>query len=93
MKYIPNPINTSDIELTPEILELSEKLAENCHEVWAEGRINQGWTYGPERNDAKKESPCLVPYNELPESEKDYDRNTCMETLKLIVKLGYKIEK
>ena len=33
----------------------------------------------------------LVPYDELPESEKEYDRNTAIETLKLIIKLGYKI--
>lgn len=93
MKYIPNPINTSDVELTPEIIELCEKLAENCHEVWADGRVKQGWNFGPERNDEKKEHPCLIPYNELPENEKDYDRNTSMETLKLIIKLGYRIVK
>lgn len=90
--YTPNPIDTSDIELSKELLKLTEKLAKNTHDVWAVGRINQGWKYGKQRNDEKKETPCLVPYEELPELEKDYDRNTVMETLKLIVKLGYKIE-
>ena len=93
MNYKPNPIDTSDVELSPEILELCEKLAENTHEVWAVGRIAQGWTYGPVRDDAKKETPCMVPYDELPESEKDYDRNTAIETLKLIIKLGFEIKK
>ena len=37
--------------------------------------------------------PCLVPYDELPESEKDYDRATSQETLKLIMKLGFDISK
>ena len=91
--YTPNPIDTTQIELSPELLELTEKLAENTHEVWAAGRIAQGWTFGPVRSDEKKETPCLIPYGELPESEKEYDRNTAMETLKLIVKLGYRIEK
>lgn len=89
--YLPHPIDTSDIELPPALLELTEKIAENVHEVWSAGRIAQGWTYGPERNDAAKVTPCLLPYDALPDSEKEYDRRTAMETLKLIVKLGYRI--
>ena len=89
--YEPKPIDTSDIQLSAELLELTEKIAENVHDVWAVGRIEQGWTYGEERNDTLKTTPCLVPYSELPDSEKEYDRNTALETLKLIIKLGYKI--
>ena len=91
--YIPNPIDTTDITLSEKILELTEKIAENVHETWAAGRIAEGWTYGPERDDAKKQTPCLVPYDQLSESEKEYDRKTALETLKLIVALGYSIEK
>ena len=93
MNYKPNPINTDDVILSEELLELTEKLAENTHEVWADGRIREGWKFGTERNDKNKETPCLVPYSELSESEKSYDRNTALETLKLIIKLGYSIEK
>lgn len=89
--YKPNPIDTSDVVLSAELLELTEKIAENVHNVWAAGRLEQGWTYGKERDDELKTTPCLVPYSELPESEKEYDRNTALETLKLIIKLGYKI--
>lgn len=91
--YTPNQINTDDIELDGVLLELTEKLAENVHEMWALGRVNDGWRYGEKRDDAAKTHPCLVPYSQLPDSEKEYDRNTAMSTLKLIVKLGYKIEK
>lgn len=91
--YTPNPIDTSGVELNAELLELTEKLAEQVHEIWAKGRVEQGWRYGEKRDDAKLETPCLVPYSELPESEKAYDRNTALATLKLIVKLGYRIEK
>ncbi len=91
--YKPNPINTSDVKLDPEIAALGEKLAKNVHEVWSEGRIAEGWVYGESRDDVKKTHPCLVPYEDLPESEKDYDRSTAFQTLRLIVKLGYKIEK
>ena len=91
--YTPKPIDTKSIQLPAELLELTEKIAENVHEVWSAGRIADGWTYGPERNDAEKKHPCLVPYDQLTDSEKEYDRNTALETLKLIVALGYRIEK
>lgn len=89
--YTPKPIDTSDITLPESLRALTEKLAENTHEVWAAGRIKEGWTYGKERNTEKKTTPCLVPYSELPESEKEYDRNTAMESIKLMIKLGYEV--
>ncbi len=91
--YKPEPIDTSDVVLDEKMLELLEVLAKQVHDVWSLGRINDGWTYGPTRDDKKKETPCLVPYSELPEEEKSYDRNTALNTLKLILKLGYKIER
>ena len=91
--YKPNPINTNDIKLNASLLELTELIAENVHEVWADGRVKEGWKYGEVKDSNKKETPCLVPYNQLSDSEKEYDRNTAIETLKLIVKLGYKISK
>ena len=91
--YVPKPVDTSDIQLPEELNELVEKMAENVHEVWAQSRISQGWTYGAQRSDALKQHPCLVPYNELPEIEKAYDRDTAVGTLKLIAKLGFKITK
>lgn len=93
MNYIPKPVNTGYVELPEELLPLIEEMAKNVHEVWAQNRINEGWSYGPERDDAKKEHPCLVPYKELPESEKEYDRATSQETLKLILKSGFSISK
>lgn len=91
--YTPQPVNTEDIELSVELYSLVEQMAKNVHEVWAQSRIEQGWRYGKERNDALKTHPCLVAYEELPETEKSYDRNTSVETLKLITKLGFKITK
>ena len=90
--YNPKPINTNHIVLSDDLIRLTEKLAENTHDVWAAGRIAQGWTYGEQRDDTKKTTPCLVPYSELPESEKEYDRNTALQTLKLIIELGYEIK-
>lgn len=89
--YIPQPVDTSDVVLPPELNELAELIAQNVHEVWSVGRMNDGWTYGPERNDETKKHPCLVPYGELSETEKEYDRKTSQETLKLIMTLGFKI--
>lgn len=90
-QYKPKPIDTKDIVLPTELNNLIEEMSKNVHEVWAEARISQGWTYGEERNDAEKKHPCLVPYEELSEEEKEYDRNTSVETIKLILKLGFKI--
>lgn len=90
-QYIPNPVDTKCFELPDELETLVEEMAKNVHEVWAQTRISQGWTYGKERNDAKKTHPCLVPYEKLSEDEKTYDRNTSVETLRLILKLGFKI--
>ena len=87
--YNPKPIDLSDVTLTEDLNELREAIAENAHEIWAAERLAQGWSYGPERNDAKKETPCLVPYSRLPEKEKDFDRNMAMDTIKLLKKLGY----
>ncbi len=92
-RYVPKPVDTSDIRLPQELDELIEKMAENVHEVWAQSRIEQGWRYGQERSDALKLHPCLVPYDELPDVEKAYDRDTALETLKLIIKLGFRISK
>lgn len=89
--YIPQPIDTSDVSLPQELLVLAEQMAKNVHEVWADTRMQQGWTYGEERNDAEKKHPCLVAYEELTEEEKVFDRNTSQETLKLILKQGFDI--
>ena len=91
--YIPQPIDTRNVVLPEELNELAEMIAKNVHEVWSAGRMKDGWTYGKERNDAEKKHPCLVPYEDLTETEKEYDRNTSQETLKLIMKLGFNIVK
>lgn len=91
--YNPQPIDTHDVVLPETITVLAEQIARNVHEVWAVGRMKDGWSYGAERNDAEKTHPCLVPYEELSEQEKTFDRNTALETLRLITKLGFRITK
>ena len=91
--YVPQPVDTDDVVLGKDLEELVEQMAKNVHEVWAQTRMEQGWTYGEQRDDAKKQHPCLVAYEELPEEEKEYDRNTALGTLKLIHKLGFKVVK
>lgn len=91
--YQPHPIDTSKVELTASMEALTELLAKNVHEVWSAGRIADGWQWGEERDDARKLHPCLVPYDQLPESEKEYDRNTVLQTIKTILQLGYTISK
>ena len=92
-KYIPQPADLSDVTLPDGLLELREQIAKNAHEVWAQNRMNEGWTYGAVRNDAMKQHPDLVPYEDLTEGEREYDRATAMNSIKLLLKLGYKITK
>src|SRR5271166_54070 len=87
----PKPVDTVNVSLPDDVLELIELLAENAHDNWGRQRISEGWSYGPERNDNMRTHPLLVPYAELPESEKDYDRKLAAETLKVIIKIGYQV--
>ena len=82
---------TDEIELSEDLLKLSEAMAQHVHEVWSAGRLAAGWRYGPERNDELKTHPCLVPYKLLSEIEKEYDRRTSQETLKFIISQGFTI--
>lgn len=91
--YTPTPVDTTNIQLPEELMALAEAISKNVHEVWAQNRIKEGWTYGPVRDDQKRQTPCLVPYDQLPEEEKAYDRNTAFGTLKFIVSQGFEIHK
>lgn len=90
--YVPAPIDTSGVTLTPDLAALTERLARNTHDLWAHLRIAQGWRWGPARDDARMEHPSLVPYEALLESEKQADRDTAMGTVKAMLALGYRIE-
>lgn len=89
MTYQPQPIDTGGVVLDDDIIGLTELLARHNHDVWAQQRLADGWTYGPVRDDGRKEHPDLVPYDQLPEGEKEYDRRTALEALKAILALGY----
>jgi len=89
--YIPTPADISNIELPQELMDLAEDISKNVHDVWAQNRLNEGWTYGEKRDDKLRQTPCLVPYEDLPEEEKAYDRNTALSTLKYIISLGFQI--
>jgi hypothetical protein len=93
MSYKPQPIDTSNVHLSEDILELTELIARSVHDHWSLKRFSEGWTYGEKRDDLRKKHPSLISYEELAESEKEYDRTTALQTLMTIVAMGYKIEK
>lgn len=93
MNYVPNPVNTSAVKLPDDLRELTERLAENAHDVWARRKIGDGWTWGPTVDATAKKHPDLIPYDQLSEDKKEYDRDTAMETIKAILSLGYTIDK
>ena len=93
MSYKPRPVDTSDVLLSEDLNEIVELLAKNTHENWALMRLRQGWRFGPERNDDYKEHPCLVSFENLPESEKEHDRKVVRELLKTLLTLGFEIQR
>ena len=93
MDYQPHPIDTSQVALPPELHELTETLAKHAHDLWAQQRLRDGWTLGPQRNDERKETPLLIPYEDLPDSEKVYDRRLAVETIKAVLALGYQLSR
>jgi hypothetical protein len=92
VQYQPRPLDISKITLPAEITALTERLAENSHDFWASQRLQDGWTLGPARDDGPKQHPSLVPYDELPDAEKVYDRRLALETPRAILALAYKFE-
>lgn len=89
--YLPRPIDTSAVVLTTELLELCETLAAHAHDLWAQQRFLEGWQWGERRCDSTREHPCLVPYEALPETEKDYDRIAALGTVRALLALGYEV--
>ena len=86
--YKPKPLDTSQFHLNEDILRLTELLAENSHDVWAKQKIAQGWKWGPKHSEKLKEHPSLIPYTELPDSDKEFDRSSALETIKMVLSLG-----
>ena len=91
--YKPKPIPTEKTVLSDEILELVELLAENAHDIWAAERLRDGWTFGPERDETERRHPCLVPYAQLSERERDYDRTMVIGSVRAILALGFTISR
>ena len=91
MTYQPEPLDTSSVVLDDSLLDLTERLARHTHDVWAQERLRLGWSWGPRRDDTRREHPGLVPYEALPDAEREFDRRTAMETVKALIALGYRI--
>lgn len=90
-QYSPRPIDTSGTVVPDSLAALLEQLATNAHDVWAAKRIHEGWRFGPHRDDEAKESPWLIPYDQLPASEQEFDMSMVTETIRSIIILGYEI--
>ena len=91
-RYIPKPASMDDVSLPKEMEALTEYIAENSHEEWAKLRMKEGWTYAPKNDKKLKQSQDLIPYCELLDSEKDYDRKMAMHTLKVLYKMGFRFK-
>jgi class 3 adenylate cyclase len=100
---IPNKLSFLGYELAPsnglDPLELEidaaqlEALSVREHDRWMRERLRQGWTYGPERDDARKHHPSLIPWEALSESEKQKDRDTVVNLRRFIKQAGFRVRK
>ncbi len=93
MEYDPQPVDLTEIELSESIKDDLERIARNIHEVWAWQRKLRGWEYGEVYNEKERKHPCMTDYDDLPELERDMDRATVAQTIKMLLWLGYVIEK
>jgi hypothetical protein len=91
--YELEPIGASGVTIPQDLESLTELLAKNAHDIWAHQRLEDGWSYGPLRDDHAKKHACLMPYESLSESEKQYDRRIASGTVRAILALGYRIER
>lgn len=72
---------------------MMEKLAEAAHMVWMEGKLRDGWKYGPVTDKEKKIHSCLVPYDQLTEPDRESDRDMVRGIPRILAAAGYKIVK
>jgi hypothetical protein len=55
------------------VLDGTTQTAEDQHVQWVRQKLDDGWTYGPEKDAEKKTHPCLVPYHKLPPEQQAKD--------------------
>lgn len=89
--YRPHPVRTDDETLDGAIMEITETLAENVHDIWAKHIADEGWRHGDILDAGRKTHPYFVPYSDLPEDEKTLCREAALGTLRLVKKLGYEM--
>ena len=81
-------------DIKREIEDNIELLAEAEHEGWVAEKRATGWRQakeGQKRNDNEKIHDCLVPYSELPEKDKEKDRNSVRGYPEIVARAGYRI--
>jgi hypothetical protein len=63
MPYQPRPIDDSSVKLPEDLDRITDRLAENAHEIWAAKRLAEGWKLGPKNDGSLEETPswCRMP--------------------------------
>jgi hypothetical protein len=76
-------------EFTPEEVEILGRME---HDRWMDDLRKRGWRYAPGKKDpAKKTHPCLVPWEQLSDEVKDYDRNFIRELPKILAEVDLQV--
>jgi hypothetical protein len=82
----PTPLNLDGVRLSQDVLAISERLAENSHDVWAIGKFKQF-------EGTSNTHPDLIPYDSMTDAQKEYDRKASTDTLKFLTLCGYNFVK
>src|SRR4030067_861572 len=92
MAYEAKSLDLTNVQISADLVKLVERLAEITHDNWVRQRLADGWRHGQRRDDVQKEHPCIVPYDDLPESEKEYDRKISLGVVQAMIASGYRVE-
>ncbi|KAG1972845.1 ryanodine receptor [Pimephales promelas] len=89
--FTPIPVDSSQVEYPPQLEQIKERLAENLHELWLIDKIEQGWNYGPVKDESKKIHSCLVEFSTLPDQERIHKLQSSEEILRTLLAFGVHI--
>lgn len=89
--YVMLPARSNEPAEFPKGEDDLERLSIMEHERWMNSKLKAGWKYAPETNKSMKQHSALIPWEDLPEAEKDKDRDLVRAIPRLLTEIGYTV--
>lgn len=87
--YMPQPVDTHNVELNSELRRLAQRFSEHFHDAWASRKLDRDWTYGEQYNFKNKTHPRLKPYALLTRHERERYLEPIEEAMKALIAMGW----